>query len=154
MMTFRTGNQQERAMPRTETARVLVVEDNSQFQETIKKYLIADGYEVDTAGDKSTAIQKIDCPLPCNPHVLLLDLVLPDPSGRESPEEGIAILRYVLNARHDLPVVIMSVLNDARIGKIVFSEGASGYVVKIGTEFDFTLLAGHVRAMLNQHPLE
>jgi two-component system cell cycle sensor histidine kinase/response regulator CckA len=65
---------------------VLLVEDETDVRELIRDILIAQGYQVLTAGDGVEALQvarEYDGPI----HLLLTDVVMPQLSGRELAEE-------------------------------------------------------------------
>lgn len=60
--------------------RVVVVEDNTDYADILKKLMDGEGYEVRCAYDGITALKEITQFLP---DVVLLDLALPDISGYE-----------------------------------------------------------------------
>src|SRR5688500_4972069 len=81
----------------TETARILVVDDDPRLREMLRRYLQQEGFAVALAGDgqamrKELAERAFD--------LMLLDLVLPG-------EDGLALARE-LRAASDLPIIILS----------------------------------------------
>ncbi|HTE46618.1 MAG TPA: PAS domain S-box protein, partial [Gemmatimonadaceae bacterium] len=102
-----------------QSAGILVCDDNADFREIMREMLEGRGYAVTTAASGSEAIERaVEAP----PSVILLDMVMPGMSGRET----LAELRANTITRH-IPVVVVSgvtpLANPARIG-------AAGWVEK------------------------
>jgi CheY-like chemotaxis protein len=80
--------------------RILVVDDNEALRENLAELLQAEGWEVETAADGTAALARLAAdPLP---QVVLLDLYIPGPNGREIVERiradpRLAPLRVVLS---------------------------------------------------------
>lgn len=102
--------------------RILVVEDDKFLRSIMVKKLLGDGFGVEEAADGAEALKKIKT---APPHLILLDLVLPDMDGFE-------VLRQ-LKSKEDtakIPVLILSNLGgdeDIRKGKEL---GAKDYLIK------------------------
>jgi len=99
--------------------RVLIVDDEPVVRDVLTRYLTHEGFEVDTAADGHTAMRTIEG---WSPHVILLDLMLPELSGLE-------LLRLV-RLDSAVPVIILSakVSEQDRIAGLEL--GADDYVVK------------------------
>src|SRR5256885_17029834 len=77
--------------------RVLVVEDDCEIAEVLRRSLRLEGYEVRLAGDGSDALQESS---PFEPDAVLLDLGLPG-------VDGIEVCRRI-RAEGDLPILILT----------------------------------------------
>jgi CheY-like chemotaxis protein len=60
---------------------ILVVDDDEDIREALSSLLSAGGYLVSTAANGREALDRIDRSAP--PHVIILDLVMPDMTGFE-----------------------------------------------------------------------
>lgn len=98
---------------------ILVVEDNPQAAKLLSLYLVQAGYRVMVAQTGSQALQLA---ARCHPMAITLDLLLPDIDGWQ------VLSALKAEARtHDIPVVIVSVLDRQTLG---YRLGASDYLVK------------------------
>jgi signal transduction histidine kinase/DNA-binding response OmpR family regulator len=103
----------------------LVVEDNGHAAELMRLHLESEGYRVLRAADGRQALDLLEEHLPA---VIVLDLLLPDMDGWDL----LALLRQADSRVSRVPVVIVSIVADARKG---FSLGASAVLQKpIGRE--------------------
>lgn len=98
---------------------VLVVEDNFQAGKLLSLYLNQAGYHVVLAHSGAEALELAHT---MHPSAITLDLLLPDMDGWEV----LAKLKSA-SATHDIPVVIVSVLDRQAFG---FKLGAVDYLVK------------------------
>ena len=98
---------------------ILVVEDNPQAAKLLSLFLIQAGYDVLVARNGADALQLA---AQCLPMAITLDILLPDQDGWQVLAELKASPRT-----HDIPVVIVSVLDRQALG---FQLGASDYLVK------------------------
>lgn len=102
--------------------RVLYVEDEKFFADTMEKLLKNAGYDVSLAddGEKGLALAKAE-----KPAVILLDLILPKIEGRE-------VLRQLKAdpETKNIPVVVLSNLNSEEDVKKVKDLGAVHFFVK------------------------
>lgn len=105
--------------------KVLLLEDYRDSAIALKALLELDGYEVDCARTLAAAL---DC-LHDNAYDLaLIDLMLPDSAELETFDA-------IHKAAPDLPVVILSALDEASIAVEAVKRGASSYLVKpVGTD--------------------
>lgn len=98
---------------------ILVVEDNAQAAKLLSLYLMQAGYRVMIA---QTGSQALMLAAKCHPMAITLDLLLPDIDGWQVLSALKAEPRT-----HDIPVVIVSVLDRQTLG---YRLGASDYLVK------------------------
>ena len=123
-------------METTNTARILVVDDDPGLRDLLQRYLEEQGYEVTAVRDgvaMDTALSQEAFDL------LILDLMLPG-------EDGLSLLRRLV-ARPALPVIIVSARGED-IDRIVGLEvGADDYIAK---PFNPRELLARVRAVLRR----
>lgn len=83
--------------------RVLLVEDDANFRETVRDTLRGGGYEVDEAADGLQAVERV---VALRPDLVLLDFDLPRMMGDEALEQMLALrpglVCYVLSGKDDL----------------------------------------------------
>jgi DNA-binding response OmpR family regulator len=116
--------------------KILIVEDELTLQETLAYNLKHQGYEVETAGDGQTAIDKAK---QINPDLILLDIMLPGIDGFE-------VCRIL---RKDMSVpILMLTARDDEIDRVVGLEvGADDYLIK---PFSMRELIARVKALLRR----
>jgi DNA-binding response OmpR family regulator len=116
--------------------KILIVEDELTLQETLAYNLKHQGYEVETASDGKTAIDKAK---QINPDLILLDIMLPDVDGFE-------VCRIL---RKDMSVpILMLTARDDEIDRVVGLEvGADDYLIK---PFSMRELIARVKALLRR----
>lgn len=116
--------------------KVLVVEDEISLQETLAYNLRKQGYEVDTAGDGPTALDKARA---WNPDLIILDIMLPGIDGFE--------ICRILRQEMSTPVLMLTARDD-EIDRVVGLEvGADDYLTK---PFSMRELMARVKAMLRR----
>jgi DNA-binding response OmpR family regulator len=116
--------------------KILIVEDELTLQETLAYNLKHQGYEVETANDGQTAIDKAK---QINPDLILLDIMLPGMDGFE-------VCRIL---RKDMSVpILMLTARDDEIDRVVGLEvGADDYLTK---PFSMRELIARVKALLRR----
>jgi DNA-binding response OmpR family regulator len=116
--------------------KVLVVEDEISLQETLAYNLRKQGYEVDTAGEGPTALDKARS---WNPDLIILDIMLPGIDGYE--------ICRILRQEMTTPVLMLTARDD-EIDRVVGLEvGADDYLTK---PFSMRELMARVKAMLRR----
>jgi two-component system response regulator MprA len=116
-------------------ARVLVVEDEPNIADFIRRGLVYKGYEVDTAASGEDALETARERLP---DLVILDLMLPGMDG---------VVCRRLRAADDVPIIMLTA-RDALSDKVEGLEaGADDYVTK---PFQFAELLARVRAALRR----
>lgn len=99
--------------------KILVVDDERPIAEILKYSLEKEGYEVICAFDGEDAIQKA---LYDDPHLILLDIMLPIKDGME-------VCRQIRNSK-DIPIIMLTA-KDSEVDKVLGLElGADDYVTK------------------------
>src|SRR2546421_2171115 len=119
-------------------ARVLVVEDDGDIAEVLRRSLRLEGYEVRLAGD---GVEALDESSLFEPDAVVLDLGLPR-------LDGIEVCRQ-LRKDGDVPILILTARDgvDARVEGL--DSGADDYLVK---PFDRQELLARLRALLRRRP--
>ena len=117
-------------------SRVLVVDDDPQLLRALRITLRADGHDVVTAADGTTALHEAAA---AHPDLVVLDLGLPDLDGTEV----LAGLRPWFGG----PVLVLSARADSRDKVDALDAGADDYVTK---PFDMAELLARLRALLRR----
>jgi DNA-binding response OmpR family regulator len=120
------------------TGRVLVVEDDVEIAEVLRRTLLAEGHEVRTAADGEQALALFS---EFVPDLIVLDLGLPSLDGLE-------VLRRV-RAESDVPVLILTARSELDDRVEGLDSGADDYLVK---PFERKELLARLRALLRRRP--
>ncbi|GAA1076186.1 MULTISPECIES: response regulator transcription factor [Pseudonocardia] len=115
-------------------ARVLLVEDDENVREVVRRYLGDGGHEVLEAADGVTGLRTA---LERAPDVVVLDLMLP---GRH----GLSVCRELKAQRPDLPVVLLTALGEEHDRVRGLELGADDYVTKPFSPRELTLRVASV----------
>lgn len=100
--------------------KILVVDDDPAIQRVLCRTFTADGFEVFVAGDAVSAMDLFRC---AQPAVVLLDLRLPGKSGQELCVE-------MRRAAPQVPIIVLSAVNDEVDRVLMLERGADDYVMK------------------------
>jgi DNA-binding response OmpR family regulator len=120
-------------------ARILVVEDEREMALGLKDNFEYEGYDVEIAADGEEALQKT---VAFEPHLILLDIMLPIKSGFDVCRE--------LRAKGIRTPIIMLTARGEEIDKILGLElGADDYITK---PFSIRELLSRVKAVLRRAP--
>ena len=106
-----------------ESYKILLVEDNPGYANILQKRLSRPTnptFHTKHAGDLQTAIEKL---AKFEPHVILLDLSLPDSQGLET-------FTKIHSQASEVPVVILTSMDDERLALEALRMGAQDYVLK------------------------
>src|SRR3954469_2248094 len=122
-----------------EQKRVLVVEDDSAIRQGIVDALRFAGYEVLQAANGNDGMKQA---LQASIDLLMLDLILPGPSGFE-------ILQAARQTRATLPIIILTARGEEADRVQGLRLGADDYVVK---PFSVRELLARVEAVLRRSP--
>ena len=117
-------------------ARILIVDDEPQIRRALRTALRANGFEVDTAPDAATALQRIAAH---PPDVVILDLRLPDMDGVD------VIVR--VRAWSDVPIIVLTVYGREYAKVRALDAGADDYLTK---PFGMGELLARIRVMLRR----
>jgi DNA-binding response OmpR family regulator len=118
--------------------RVLVVEDDAEIVDVLRRSLRNEGYDVRTCGD---GVEALDAAVAFTPDLVVLDLGLPR-------LDGVEVCRR-LRADSDVPILILTARAETadRVGGL--DSGADDYLVK---PFERTELLARIRALLRRRP--
>ncbi|MDH4276266.1 MAG: response regulator [Gammaproteobacteria bacterium] len=110
------------AVPRTTDAKVLAVDDDPVFLESIKLLLTREGMNVETLNDSSGIIPFLE---KINPELLLLDYMMPG-------WDGIAICKSLRADPHwkHLPIIFITATHDSAVIARIFDAMADDYISK------------------------
>ncbi|OGO77473.1 MAG: hypothetical protein A2Y23_14275 [Clostridiales bacterium GWB2_37_7] len=115
---------------------ILIVEDEPTIAETIKMYLLKEGFNVEITGNGNDAIKIFDAVR----HVLvLLDLNLPG-------EDGIKVCRN-FRSRSSVPIIMVTARDEEEDKLIGLETGADDYITK---PFSIRELVARVKVLLRR----
>ena len=117
-------------------SRILIVEDEKKIARFLELELQHEGYEVDTAYDGRTGLEKA---LQWKPDLMILDLMLPELSGIE-------VCRR-LRHESDLPIIMLTAKDDVSDKVMGLDMGADDYMTK---PFAIEELLARIRAALRK----
>ncbi len=118
-------------------SRILIVEDERKIARFLELELQHEGYEVETAGDGRTGLDKA---LAWKPDLMILDLMLPELSGIE-------VCRR-LRHESDLPIIMLTAKDDVSDKVMGLDMGADDYMTK---PFAIEELLARIRVCLKKH---
>jgi two-component system, OmpR family, response regulator len=124
----------------TETHRILVVDDEPNIADVVSMALRFQGFEVETAGTGGDAIAAVTA---FRPHLIVLDIMLPD-------MEGFDVAQRLGAQRARVPIIFLTA-RDATDDKIRgLTLGGDDYVTK---PFSLEELVARIRAILRRSGL-
>jgi len=100
--------------------RILVVDDEVEVCNTLKKFLTSKGYEVYTALDGETAVSKTK---EVRPHIVLLDIIMPGMNGIDT-------LKEIKKVDPAVGVIMVTAVVDEELAKRALELGAYEYITK------------------------
>lgn len=107
-------------MSLSETARILVIDDEVEMLENCRRIFSLWGHEVVTLQDGSDAAEQV---LKHQPDMVLTDLKMPG-------KDGIAVLEEVLRVAPDLPVIVVTGYATIESAVEAVKKGAFDYITK------------------------
>jgi two-component system response regulator MprA len=120
------------------SGRVLVIEDDAEITDVLRRSLRHEGYEVRTAGD---GVQALDTAAEFIPDLVVLDLGLPRLDGLEVCKQ--------LRADSDVPILILTARTETDDRVTGLDSGADDYLVK---PFERQEFLARIRALLRRRP--
>jgi DNA-binding response OmpR family regulator len=120
------------------SGRVLVVEDDAEITDVLRRSLRNEGYEVRTAAD---GIEALDEATAFVPDLVVLDLGLPRLDGTEVCRQ--------LREDGDVPILMLTARAETEDRVEGLDSGADDYLVK---PFERTELLARIRALLRRRP--
>src|SRR5215218_491080 len=120
------------------TGRVLVIEDDAEIADVLRRFLRQEGHEVRTAADGEEALPAAT---EFVPDLVILDLGLPG-------LDGVEVCRR-LRADGDVPILILTARTELEDRVEGLDSGADDYLVK---PFERQELLARIRALLRRRP--
>lgn len=114
--------------------KVLIVEDDPNLAQVVKKSLIAKDYTVDIAtdGSEGSFLGKM-----YDYDVIMLDYSMPK-------KDGLTVCKEIRNAGKTTPIIFLSVIDDLEVKVAALDNGADDYLVK---PFDLEELHARLQAL-------
>jgi len=122
----------------TNTGRVLVVEDDTEIADVLRRTLRQEGHEVRSAGDGVTALEAAEDFVP---DLVILDLGLPK-------LDGVEVCRR-LRSSSDVSILILTARTQTDDRVVGLDAGADDYLVK---PFERKELLARMRALMRRRP--
>ena len=117
--------------------KVLIIEDDRAILKAVEANLLGEGYEVETATDGITGLERASDP---SQDLILLDLMLPKLPGEE-------ICRKLRQSGITTPILFLTAKNEEEHRIAGFELGADDYVAK---PFSLRELLGRIQAILRR----
>jgi two-component system OmpR family response regulator len=121
----------------TETHRVLVVDDEPNIVDVISMALRYQGFEVAEAGTGAEALLQVRA---FRPHLVLLDVMLPD-------MEGFDVAERLGSQRNDVPIIFLTARDSTEDKVRGLTTGGDDYVTK---PFSLEELVARIRTILRR----
>ncbi len=116
--------------------KILVIDDDLAITELMSMLLKTHGFEVITTNSGAEGVRLVEQK---NPHVVLLDLMMPDLDGWQ--------VSKAIRAFNNVPILILSAINDPAMVASVLDAGADDFLVK---PVPSSVLVAHIRKMVRQ----
>ncbi|HEX6771580.1 MAG TPA: response regulator, partial [Acidobacteriaceae bacterium] len=129
------------AASETQTARILIIDDEAAIRESLETLLVLEGYNVGTAPDGVKGLDELERQ---SYDLLLLDLALPG-------ENGIDLLPRILDRHPQLPVIMITAYGTVTNVVDAIRAGARNFVQK---PWENEKLLADIRAAIAQHRTE
>ena len=100
--------------------KILVVDDDVEICNALQEFLRLKEYAVETALDGPTAINKIE---EFNPHIVLLDIIIPGIGG-------VDVLKKIRDINPQVGIIMITAVYDEEIAKLSIKLGAYDYLTK------------------------
>jgi excisionase family DNA binding protein len=107
---------------RTDRHRVLVVDDEASIRELLSKTLALAEYDVDTAPDGTTALDRLRASADAY-DLLIADLKMPG-------MDGLTLIRQVRRIKSELPIIIITGFSTESSAIEAVNLGVAGYLTK------------------------
>jgi DNA-binding response OmpR family regulator len=117
--------------------KILIIEDDRSILKAVEANLVGEGYEVETAMDGLTGLERASDP---SQDLILLDLMLPKLPGEE-------ICRQLRQNGITTPILFLTAKNEEEHRIAGFELGADDYVAK---PFSIRELLGRIQAILRR----
>ena len=120
-----------------EDVRILLVDDERLVLRSMEKSLLRAGYDVETAGDASSAFALFEETMADDEpfDIAIVDLNMPNFEDQEDSNAGLQLLSRLVSQQPDFPVVVLTAFDEVERAKEAVKRGARAYFVK-GREAD------------------
>lgn len=118
------------------TIKILVIDDDIAITELMSMLLRTHGFEVLTTNSGAEGVKLVREKLP---NVVLLDLMMPDLDGWQ--------VSKAIRAFNNVPILILSAINDPAMVASVLDAGADDFLVK---PVPSSVLVANIRKMVRQ----
>ena len=118
------------------TIKILVIDDDIAITELMSMLLRTHGFEVLTTNSGAEGVRLVREKLP---NVVLLDLMMPDLDGWQ--------VSKAIRAFNNVPILILSAINDPAMVASVLDAGADDFLVK---PVPSSVLVANIRKMVRQ----
>ncbi|MDE7435430.1 MAG: response regulator transcription factor [Lachnospiraceae bacterium] len=126
-------------MSTSESARILVVDDNHEIREVVNILLSGEGYEVEEASDGSRALEML------REHsydLVILDVMMPHMNGYQTCME--------IRKANNTPILFLSARSQVEDKTLGFSSGGDDYLPK---PFSYQELLSRVKALIRRYQI-
>jgi DNA-binding NarL/FixJ family response regulator len=117
-----------------DTIRILIADDHPLFRDGLRALLLA-APEMEVVGEVASGMEAIQLATETKPHVILMDIQMPD-------GDGIEATRQILAANPQTGVLMVTMFEDDQSVFAAMRAGARGYVLK-GAKHEEMLRAIH-----------
>ena len=118
------------------TIKILVIDDDTAITDLLSMLLKTHGFEVITTNSGCEGIQLVR---DTNPKIVLLDLMMPDKDGWEVSK---AVRKF-----SNVPILILSAINDPGMIASILDAGADDYLVK---PVPSATLVAHIKKLMRR----
>ena len=117
--------------------KILVIDDDIAITELMSMLLKTHGFDVITTNSGAEGVRLVR---EKNPSVVLLDLMMPDMDGWQ--------VSKAIRAFNNVPILILSAINDPAMVASVLDTGADDFLVK---PVPSSVLVAHIRKMVRRN---
>ena len=119
------------------STKILVIDDDLAITELMSMLLKTHGFDVITTNSGADGVKLVK---EKNPNVVILDLMMPDMDGWQ--------VSKAIRAFNNVPILILSAINDPAMVASVLDTGADDFLVK---PVPSSVLVAHIRKMVRQN---
>jgi len=124
-------------------SRLLIVDDEQDFRDTLIEFFQAKGFDAHGAASGLEAIRLLKV---LRPHLILLDIKMPETSGIET-------LKRIRELDREVGIIMVTGLHDLKIGRESLKYGASDFITKpIDLHYLETSIMEKIQVMLGSKP--
>jgi DNA-binding response OmpR family regulator len=116
--------------------KILVVDDEAILLRSVKKTLLREGFEVETAEGNVAAYEQVQAALGTGQpfDLVILDLNMPNFEGKEAKYAGLELLERLKTLSPTTPAIVNSAWDEVETAKLCLDKGAADYFVKGRTD--------------------